>query len=124
MLRLAEGTAQKGSPEDKIRTYIKILARTFDDNPQMPRIMMREIASGGPNLPEVFFKDLMTIITTLGAIIDEGRARGVFGEAMPLLVHFMANGPRSSTRPLRPKSSQPRGWPETWAESPRTYRAR
>lgn len=103
MLRLAEGTAQKGSPEDKIRTYIKILARTFDDNPQMPRIMMREIASGGPNLPEVFFKDLMTIITTLGAIIDEGRARGVFGEAMPLLVHFMAIGATVIYKTLAPK---------------------
>lgn len=91
-MRLAEGIAIQGSPEEKIRTYIKILARTFDDNPQMPRIMMREIASGGRNLPGVFFHDLVSIITTLGAIIDEGKARGVFGEAMPLLVHFMAIG--------------------------------
>jgi len=103
MMKLADGTAQKGSPEEKIRAYIKILARTFDDNPQMPRIMMREIAAGAPDLPEVFFSDLMTIIATLSAIIDEGRARGVFGDAMPLLVHFMAIGATVIYKTLAPK---------------------
>lgn len=92
VMRLSEGIAGAGSPEDKIRTYIRILARTFDENPQMPRIMMREIASGGQNLPSVFFEDLMSIIRTLGVIIEEGKHLGVFSEAMPLLVHFMAIG--------------------------------
>lgn len=92
VLRLTDAIEGKNSPVEKIRTYIEILAKTFDDNPQMPRIMMREIASGGANLPDVFFRDLMSIISTLGSIIEEGKRLGVFGEAMPFLVHFMAIG--------------------------------
>ncbi|HXK48429.1 MAG TPA: TetR family transcriptional regulator [Deltaproteobacteria bacterium] len=91
-LRLSEGIRDVGSPEERIRTYIKTLAKTFDDNPQMPRIMMREIASGGRNLPEVFFQDLMSIIATLTDIIDQGRDAGIFVDTVPLLVHFMAIG--------------------------------
>jgi TetR/AcrR family transcriptional regulator len=91
-VNLAKGIVQSPSPQDKIRTYIKTLAATFDENPQMPRIMMREIASGGQNLPDVFFKDLLSIITTLTGIIDEGKAKGVFTDTLPLLVHFMTIG--------------------------------
>lgn len=91
-VNLAKGIVHSPSPQDKIRTYIKTLAATVDENPQMPRIMMREIASGGQNLPEVFFKDLLSIITTLTGIIEEGKAKGVFTDTLPLLVHFMAIG--------------------------------
>jgi TetR/AcrR family transcriptional regulator len=91
-VNLAKGIVQSPSPQDKIRTYIKTLAATFDENPQMPRIMMREIASGGQNLPEVFFKDLLSIITTLTGIIQEGKDKGVFTDTLPLLVHFMTIG--------------------------------
>lgn len=91
-MMLADGVRGRGTPEEKIRTYIKILAKTLDENPQMPRIMMREIASGGQTLPDVFFVDLLSIIETLGSVIEEGRTRGVFTDAMPLIVHFMAVG--------------------------------
>ena len=91
-VNLAKGIMLSLSPQDKIRTYIKTLAATFDENPQMPRIMMREIASGGHNLPEIFVKDLLSIITTLSGIIEEGKAKGVFTDTLPLLVHFMTMG--------------------------------
>ncbi len=91
-VNLAKGIIGSSSPQDKIRTYIKTLTATFDQNPQMPRIMMREIASGGYNLPDVFVKDLLSIITTLTGIIKEGKAKGVFTDTPPLLVHFMTMG--------------------------------
>jgi TetR/AcrR family transcriptional regulator len=91
-VNLAKGIMLASSPQDKIRTYIKTLTATFDQNPQMPRIMMREIASGGHNLPDVFVKDLLSIITTLTSIMEEGKAKGVFADALPLLVHFMTMG--------------------------------
>ncbi|MCU0576900.1 MAG: TetR family transcriptional regulator [Desulfobacterota bacterium] len=111
-MKIAEGIRDEVSPEDKIRTYIKILAKTFDDNPQMPRIIMREIASGGQNLPGVFFQDLMSIIATLTDIIDQGRASGVFAEAMPLLVHFMAIGATVIYKSVAPIMLATRGVPE------------
>lgn len=84
----------KGSrkPEDKMRIYLKTLAKTFDNNPQMPRIMMRELASGGKNLPDVFFQDLFSIFRTLSGIIEEGKTTGAFIDTLPLMIHFMAIG--------------------------------
>lgn len=91
-LRLAKGIEGEPTPEDKIRTYLKTLAQTFDENPQMPRIMMRELASGGQNLPGVFFKDLFALFGVLSAILEEGRGQGAFEETLPFMVHFMAIG--------------------------------
>jgi AcrR family transcriptional regulator len=84
------GRAQ--TPEEKIRTYIRTLADSIDRHPQMPRIMMREIASGGQNLPELFFQDLLLILSTLTEIIEEGTRDGVFIETMPVLIHLMTLG--------------------------------
>jgi AcrR family transcriptional regulator len=84
------GRAQ--TPEEKIRTYIRTLADSIDRHPPMPRIMMREIASGGQNLPELFFQDLLFILSTLTEIIEEGTRDGVFIETMPVLIHLMTLG--------------------------------
>jgi hypothetical protein len=54
--------------------------------------MMREIASGGQNLPELFFQDLLLILSTLTEIIEEGTRDGVFIETMPVLIHLMTLG--------------------------------
>jgi TetR/AcrR family transcriptional regulator len=89
---LLDGIKGSRKPEDKMRTYLKTLAKTFDNNPQMPRIMMRELASGGKNLPEVFFQDLFSIFRTLSGIIEEGKTTGAFINTLPLMVHFMAIG--------------------------------
>jgi len=89
---LLDGIKGSRKPEDKIRTYLKTLAKTFDKNPQMPRIMMRELASGGKDLPEVFFQDLFSIFRTLSGIIEEGKTTGAFIDTLPLMVHFMAIG--------------------------------
>ncbi|MRR36039.1 TetR/AcrR family transcriptional regulator [bacterium] len=90
--RLGEGIRDAKTPEDKIRTYLRTLAATFDQNPQIPRMMMRELASGGHNIPEVFFQDLFSIFRTLSGIIREGTDRGVFEDTLPYIVHFMAIG--------------------------------
>ncbi|HQG33012.1 MAG TPA: TetR/AcrR family transcriptional regulator [Deltaproteobacteria bacterium] len=90
--RLSAGIEKARTPEDKVRTYIRTLAATFDENPQMPRLMMRELASGGQSLPDVFFEDLFSLLRTLSGIIEEGREQGVFIETLPLIVHFMAIG--------------------------------
>jgi TetR/AcrR family transcriptional regulator len=90
--RLMRMIKEAKTPEEKIKTYIRTLAATVDKNPQMPRIMMREIASGGTNLPEVFFHDLFSILGTLSGIIDKGKEDGEFIETIPMIVHFMIMG--------------------------------
>jgi TetR/AcrR family transcriptional regulator len=90
--KLALGIKGAITPEEKIKTYLNTLADTFDENPQLPRMMMREMASGGQNLPEVFFQDLFSIFSILSSIIEEGKSKGKFIDTYPLLVHFMAIG--------------------------------
>ena len=90
--RLIDGIKGSKTPDEKIKTYLKTLAKTFDENPQVPRMMMREMASGGQNLPEIFFQDLFSIFRTLSGILEEGKSKGVFIDTLPLLVHFMAIG--------------------------------
>jgi AcrR family transcriptional regulator len=90
--KIANGIEKVKTPEDKMRTYLRTLAATFDENPQLPRMMMREMASGGQNLSEVFFQDLFSLFRTLSGIIDEGKRKGTFIDTFPLLVHFMAIG--------------------------------
>jgi hypothetical protein len=58
----------------------------------MPRIIMREIASGGVNLPQVFYDDLALILKTVVGIIDEGAKAGAFVRTIPVLVHTMTLG--------------------------------
>lgn len=89
---LAEGIVHSTTPEEKIKTYLRTLTKAFDDNPQMPRMMMREMASGGQNLPDVFFQDLFSLFRVLSSIVEEGKEKGVFIDTHPLMVHFMTIG--------------------------------
>jgi AcrR family transcriptional regulator len=90
--RLSKDIAAQTDPEQKLRAYIRSFAAALDANPQMPRIMMREIASDGVNLPQVFFDDIALILQSVVGIIDEGAKAGVFVKTVPVLVHTMTVG--------------------------------
>ena len=78
--------------EDKIKAYIICIARAVDKNPELPPIMMREIAAGGANLPRVVIEDIASVVKTLTGILDEGTNKGVFIETVPFLLHMMVLG--------------------------------
>jgi AcrR family transcriptional regulator len=80
------------TPEEKLEAYILCIARAVDKNPEMPAIMMREIASGGVTLPRLVVEDIASVILTLTAILDAGIKKGVFRETVPFLVHMMILG--------------------------------
>lgn len=80
------------SPEAKLRAYIRILIEAFDNSPQLPRIMMREMAGGGKNLPQTFINEFLRIINTIASIIDEGVQQDCFVAVTPLVLHAMTVG--------------------------------
>ncbi|MCP3955332.1 MAG: TetR family transcriptional regulator, partial [Desulfobacterales bacterium] len=45
--RMAESIQAAGTPRKKIKAYIRSIGQTVLEHPYMPRIMMREMASGG-----------------------------------------------------------------------------
>ena len=83
--RLKEGH----SPEEKLRAYIRELVSTVEQHPYMPPIMMRELASGGQNFPEVAARGLISILDFLKKILDEGKEKGQFHETKPFTFHLM-----------------------------------
>jgi TetR/AcrR family transcriptional regulator len=89
---IAEAVGQAGNPEEKIKVYVKCIAAAVDKNPELPPIMMREMAGGGVHLPRVVVEDLVAVLTILTAVLDEGRKKGIFIEVVPFLIHMMILG--------------------------------
>lgn len=90
--RLAQAVAQAVNPEEKLKAYILFIADAVDKNPEMPQIMIREIASGGAHLPRVVAEDIAAVLTVLLGILEEGKEKGVFEDMVPFLVHSMIMG--------------------------------
>jgi TetR/AcrR family transcriptional regulator len=80
------------TPEEKLKAYIFCIAQAVDKNPEIPPIMMREIAAGGVNLPRLVVEDIVSVITTLMGILEEGTKKGLFIETIPFLVHMLILG--------------------------------
>lgn len=89
---IAVGIQEAPSPEEKMRIYIRNIALAFAQNPLVPPLMMREIASGGQNFPEVVAKDVGRIIEIVAGILDEGIEQGIFIETNPFVLHMMVIG--------------------------------
>jgi TetR/AcrR family transcriptional regulator len=90
--KIAQAVSQANSPEEKLQAYINNLADAVDRNPELPPIMMREIASGGSHLPRLVVEDISSILTILIGILEEGKKKGVFAETVPFLIHMMILG--------------------------------
>ncbi len=89
---IAQAVAKADNPEEKLKAYILFIADAVDKNPELPPIMMREIASDGAHLPRVVVEDISSVLTILISILDEGRKKGSFTEVVPFLIHMMILG--------------------------------
>lgn len=89
---LAEAVARVDAPEEKLKVYINGVVTAVDKNPELPPIMMREVASGGTHLPRVVMEDMLSVISILFGILEQGKKKGVFSEVAPFLVHMMIIG--------------------------------
>lgn len=80
------------SPEEKLRTFIQHFAGMLDQHPHLPSIMMREIASGGQNFPDIVVQDLARFFFIVRDILKQGMNEGVFKPVTPFVVHMMIVG--------------------------------
>ncbi|MBW1996337.1 MAG: TetR/AcrR family transcriptional regulator [Deltaproteobacteria bacterium] len=79
-------------PREKLKNYICNLSLTMEKHPYLPSIMLRELALGGKNLPEVAQKDIFRLVRVIMKILEEGVEKGVFRRTNPLIVHTMIVG--------------------------------
>lgn len=89
---IAEAVARVEGPEAKLKVYVNAIAAAVDKNPELPPIMMREMASNGAHLPRVVVEDIASVLAILFSILEDGRKKGIFAEVVPFLIHMMIMG--------------------------------
>ncbi|HDS05714.1 MAG TPA: TetR/AcrR family transcriptional regulator, partial [Deltaproteobacteria bacterium] len=89
---VVRAVAEADSPEAKLKAYILFMADAVDKNPELPPIMMREVASGGTHLPRLVAEDIASVLAVLLGILEEGKEKNVFNDVVPFLVHAMIMG--------------------------------
>ncbi len=104
----AERTAA-GTPEDRLRQFVRILAATTAGRPHYPSIWLREMAENGRHLDASILELIAGILQTLADILREGRARGVFRQANPLVVQMTIVAPLllfAASAPMRARFAE------------------
>ena len=75
-------------PEEKLDALVAAIAGRVFAQPELPPIMMREIAEGARHLDPQMLRAMAAIYRAMSAILEEGRHRGRFEDVHPLLVYF------------------------------------
>ena len=89
---IADAVSRKVHPEEKMKAYITFIAGAVEANPDLPPMMMREIASGGATLPRLVIEDIASVMSILAGILEAGKEQGIFIETSPFLIHMMIMG--------------------------------
>jgi AcrR family transcriptional regulator len=81
------------SPEDQIDRFIEIVAREGQARPHFPRLWLRELADNGRHMGDRNVADMVTIVTSLAAILQLGHAAGRFAPVPPFVAQVGIVGP-------------------------------
>ena len=101
--------AEAGDGENKIRHYINIFARHAGNMRYAAPIMLREVASGGRNLPESAIQQMGRMLGALSETIAEGEKAGLFRPVNEFMVHMMIVGSLTlyaSNEPIRRRNAE------------------
>jgi len=90
--RISQEIKDFQTPEEKLKTFIQNFAGMLDQHPHLPSIMMREIASGGQDLPDIVVQDMAKLFSIMREILKEGMNEDVFKPVTPFVVHMMVVG--------------------------------
>lgn len=87
-------TALKGSDdcEEQIRRFVTVFAQTTANTRYAAPILLREIASGGRNLPDIAVKQMGRILGALTTTLENGIQQGIFRPINSFMVHMMIVG--------------------------------
>lgn len=79
-------------PVSRLESHVQAFARASADNPYFAAILMRELASGGRNMPVSARKQMERILALLGETLQLGESQSIFKPAETLVIHFMIVG--------------------------------
>ncbi len=90
--------------EEKIRHYVHLFAAQAGNMRYAAPIMLREVASGGRNLPESAMQEMGRMLGALSETLVEGEQQGLFRPVNEFMVHMMIVGSLmlyASNEPIR-----------------------
>ncbi len=80
------------NPVDRLRAVQRAFLTVFDARPAFPRLMLREIASGGAHLPAEALAGMAGVMALTRRVVEEGQEKGVFRAVDPLVTHLLVVG--------------------------------
>jgi len=80
-------------PEEKLDALVAMITGRVFAHPELPPIMMREIAEGARHLDPQMLRAMSVLYQSIASVVDEGRRMGRFEPVRPLLVYFTFVGP-------------------------------
>ena len=84
-----EGVSKASTPEGRLAAIAEAFASVGRARPYMPRIILREMATGGKDLTEPMIKALGRIIALEQSIICSTSAKGCFRKVHPATLHIL-----------------------------------
>ncbi len=75
---------KEGTPGERLENYVKALWRALAENRDALPLIMREVSTGGPERELIFEQYLVPNVVHLAKIMEEGAAKGEFGDVPPL----------------------------------------
>jgi TetR/AcrR family transcriptional regulator len=98
-----------GDCEERIRRFVTVFAETTGNTRYMSPILLREVASGGRNLPEAAVRQMGRVLGALTATLDKGMAEGIFRPVNSFMVHMMIVGSLNlyaANEPIRRRNAE------------------
>lgn len=86
LARVRDVVASDATPDAKVRAFIEAIAIEGEARPHFPAIWLREIAEGGEHVDAPTLGYARDVLVALARIIEEGRRKGRFESANPMLV--------------------------------------
>jgi AcrR family transcriptional regulator len=101
LLRLFRGVVEEiervgrdeKDPRRRLILFYAGVARIFSERPALPRIMLREVLSGGAAFDAETAKTLSGILAFVAQAVEDGVRQRLIRPAHPLIVHFSALAP-------------------------------
>jgi len=78
--------------DEQLKQFIDVFSQVMSSRPAIARIMIREVAAGGPNLDDQVLPHFLAIFSVVRGILERGISEGRFRATSPLLTHLSLVG--------------------------------
>jgi len=76
------------SAEEKLRMLIRSIGRMVEQRPNLPRMVLREILSGGTRIDDETTPNFLAMFGAVRAVVEQGMREGQFREVDALSTHL------------------------------------